>query len=47
MAISKIRSRIDDRLGQRAQARARFVKVAGDHHQIRGVARQTINGGDI
>jgi len=28
----KIGSRIDNRLGQRAQARARFAKVAGDHH---------------
>ena len=43
--LGKIRSRIDNRLGNRAQAHAGALHVAGDHQKVGRVARQPVNGG--
>jgi hypothetical protein len=42
--LGKIRGRIDNRLGNRTQARAGALHVAGDHQKIGRIAREAING---
>jgi hypothetical protein len=42
--LGKIRGRIDNRLGKRAQAGAGALDVAGDHQKIGRVAREAVNG---
>jgi len=42
--LGKIRGRIDNRLGNRTQARAGALHVAGDHQKIGRIAREAVNG---
>jgi hypothetical protein len=42
--LGKIGRGIDNRLGNRTQARAGAPRVAGNHHKIGRIAREAVNG---